>query len=556
MEDLKVPVSSSFVSERLKLKSDKGTGESKLHVGSVKKKQEYDDFFNHFSAQNIYQLKKENLVDYLKYTRIEFVAHKCNDYKEVSKAYYDSKVAQVANLADYISLQIVPFTDAKRYYIRADKATKNNFNKFIREIALPKITDIIITKDNHVFTFELVLNDDKVREKESSLIQDNSDDGVDDSDCNDDDNAEANFIAIDKPHQRIFFGAPGTGKSYLLNKEATEYFGNHFERVTFHPNYMYGNFVGSFKPFPKILTTTTGETKCDADGNIQEVITYEYVPGILMQQLVKAYKNPNQNYLLLIEEINRANVASVFGDVFQLLDRTSNGSSEYGIAASKEIQAYLNKEFENVQLSNEVESRLGENYSRLYLPSNFYIWASMNSADQGVMPMDTAFRRRWNFAYVGVNMAADANANEFKAYKFKLGKDREETANWDEFRRAINTKLSSLKIAEDKLLGSYFISKSILETKDLDQITDNIKNKVLMYLYEDAAKPFRNSLFANNKASTYSQLCDSFEQDALGIFNGGIDVTILSNDKVDSEADNSQDNGDLFESADNKPSDV
>lgn len=550
MKDLKVPVSSSFVSRRLKLMNDKGAGESKLHVGSVKNKQEYDNFFNQFSAQNIYQLKKENLVDYLKYARIEFVAHKCNDYKEVDKAYYDSKVAQVANLSDYISLQIVPFTDANRYYIRADdndKVTKNNFNELIREIALPKITNIIITKDNNVFTFELLLDDDKVREKESNLAQHSSND----------ESEETEITSIDKPHQRIFFGAPGTGKSYLLNREATEYFGNHFERVTFHPNYMYGNFVGSFKPFPKILTTQTGETKRDADGNVQEVITYEYVPGVLMQQLVKAYKNPNENYLLLIEEINRANVASVFGDVFQLLDRAFDGSSEYSIAASKEIQAYLKKEFENVQLFDEVKSRLGENYSRLYLPANFYIWASMNSADQGVMPMDTAFRRRWSFAYVGVNMAADDNADEFKDYEFKLGKDRKETANWDEFRRAINAKLSSLNIAEDKLLGSYFISKSVLETKDLDQITDNIMNKVLMYLYEDAAKPFRNSFFANNKASTYSQLCDNFEQDALGIFNGGIDVTILSHDKDDSdvEADNPQDNGNLFKSADSKPSD-
>lgn len=130
---------------------------------------------------------------------------------------------------------------------------------------------------------------------------------------------------IDKPHQRIFFGAPGTGKSYLLNEEAKECFKKECcERVTFHPNYMYGNFVGAFKPFPK---------KIDE----QESITYEYIPGVLLGQLIKALQNQDKNYLLIIEEINRANVAAVFGDIFQLLDRDENGDSEYPIAASREL---------------------------------------------------------------------------------------------------------------------------------------------------------------------------------------------------------------------------
>ena len=150
-----------------------------------------------------------------------------------------------------------------------------------------------------------------------------------------------------KSHQRIFFGAPGTGKSFELNKEAKEYFGDNYERVTFHPNYMYGNFVGAFKPFPKVLKKNDGTIKTDEDGNIQESITYEYIPGVLMRQLVNAFKNPTQDYLLLIEEINRANVAAVFGDVFQLLDRNSKGESEYSIATSKELQEFLKKKAES-----------------------------------------------------------------------------------------------------------------------------------------------------------------------------------------------------------------
>ena len=327
---------------------------------------------------------------------------------------------------------------------------------------------------------------------------------------------------IDKPHQRIFFGAPGTGKSYELNKEAEKYFGNNYERVTFHPNYMYGNFVGAYKPFPKVLKNKNGSIKTDEDGNIQESITYEYIPGVLMNQLVKAFKNPSENYLILIEEINRANVAAVFGDIFQLLDRDENGESEYFIATTKELQEYLVKALKDIELSEEIKEKLKDDFSRLYLPNNLYIWATMNSADQGVMPMDTAFRRRWEFNYLGINDAADANKEDFDTYKFKINST--EVVKWDKFRRELNKKLSSLNIPEDKLIGPYFISKSVLEGTDLNRLTETIKNKVLMYLYEDAAKAFRSLLFAEGKYSTYSSLCKYFEENALSLFKGNIEV--------------------------------
>lgn len=323
-------------------------------------------------------------------------------------------------------------------------------------------------------------------------------------------------------HQRIFFGAPGTGKSYKLNKEAKEYFGNNYERVTFHPNYMYGNFVGAFKPFPVILKNKDGSIKKDEDGNIRETITYEYIPGVLIRQLIKAYKKENTNYLLIVEEINRANVAAVFGDIFQLLDRDSNGESEYEITTSKELQEFLKKELEGVDLSENIKNKLGDDFSKIFLPSNFYIWATMNSADQGVMPMDTAFRRRWEFTYLGINDASDANKEEFANYRFKINSD--ETVNWDQFRRKLNEKLSLINIPEDKLIGPYFISKSILEGDDLDKLTETIKNKVLMYLYEDAAKAYRPDLFSEGKFSTYSSVCKNFDENALSLFKGNLDV--------------------------------
>ncbi|MCR8684815.1 McrB family protein [Campylobacter ureolyticus] len=306
---------------------------------------------------------------------------------------------------------------------------------------------------------------------------------------------------IDKPHQRIFFGAPGTGKSYLLNEEAKECFKKECcERVTFHPNYMYGNFVGAFKPFPKKIGK-------------QESITYEYIPGVLLRQLTKALQNQDKNYLLIIEEINRANVAAVFGDIFQLLDRDESGDSEYSIAASIELQEFLKKNLTNSKLTSNIREKMGDDFSRVFLPSNLYIWATMNSADQGVMPIDTAFKRRWEFRYIGIDDAVDKS---FEKYKFQINSS--EVVKWDDFRKEVNKRLSKLNIPEDKLIGPYFISKSILQNYKPSKLTEVVKDKFLMYLYEDAARAYRSLLFAENSYSTYSNLCKEFQKDALNLF--------------------------------------
>ena len=332
---------------------------------------------------------------------------------------------------------------------------------------------------------------------------------------------------IDKPHQRIFFGAPGTGKSFKLNKEAEEHFASNYERVTFHPNYMYGNFVGAFKPFPKILRDQEGKALKDENGNIKETITYKYIPGPLMRILVKALKDRETNYLILIEEINRANVAAVFGDFFQLLDRQADGESEYPITTSEEVRMYLDMKFSDIDdegTKTYIDNKIGSEYERLVLPSNLYIWSTMNSADQGVMPMDTAFKRRWEFTYIGIDDVLEDPkiSNEFESYKFKISK--ESTVKWNDFRTEVNKRLSSHGVPEDKLLGPYFISKSILESEDIDKITDTIKNKVLMYLYDDAGKPYRNNLFTAEKSATYSALCRSFDENGKAIFKKPLDI--------------------------------
>lgn len=295
-------------------------------------------------------------------------------------------------------------------------------------------------------------------------------------------------------HNRIVFGAPGTGKSFKLDSEQKDLIlkGGDYERVTFHPDYSYANFVGTYKPVP---------TK---DG-----ISYEYVPGPFMRTYVKAIESGQSEkkedikpFLLLIEEINRANVAAVFGDVFQLLDRDDRNVSQYPIKPSEDIKAYLAKELGGKP----------EQYKEIKIPDNMYIWATMNSADQGVFPMDTAFKRRWNFEYIGINN----NEEEIKGTYLVCDKTQVPyRVEWNELRKNINMTLSSstYKINEDKLIGPFFVSKSILENEDL--FVETFKSKVLMYLFEDVAKQRRYILFDGcdeNIRNQYSGICEEFDK--------------------------------------------
>ena len=318
------------------------------------------------------------------------------------------------------------------------------------------------------------------------------------------------------PRNRILFGAPGTGKSFTLNREKDLLLadGGEYERVTFHPDYSYANFVGTYKPVP-----------CK-DSDDKDAITYSYVPGPFMRTYVKALQNSKTDtpkpFLLVMEEINRANVAAVFGDVFQLLDRGDDEVSEYPIQASEDIKKYLAGE-------------LGGNpddYSEIRLPDNMFIWATMNSADQGVFPMDTAFKRRWDFTYLGID---DSEAG-IVGKKVVLGQgDYRRIVEWNALRKAINNELLTYKVNEDKLMGPYFISKKNLpegEMIDPAVFTRIFKNKVIMYLFDDAAKQKRITLFGgcDEKAKNqYSKICREFDAKGVYIFCEGISSQFIDN---------------------------
>ena len=302
---------------------------------------------------------------------------------------------------------------------------------------------------------------------------------------------------------RIVFGAPGTGKSFNLKRDCeaclkgTE---GSYERVTFHPDYTYSQFVGTYKPV--------------SDGT---AIRYEFVPGPFMRVYAEAMKsarslNP-QPHILIIEEINRAKVAAVFGDVFQLLDRDDDGVSEYEIQTSEDIRKYLAKELKcDIAMCKKIK-----------IPNNMFIWATMNSADQGVFPMDTAFKRRWNFEYLGIN----ENQDKIKG-RVTVGNTSTQEIEWNVLRRAINEKLAKeYKVNEDKLMGPFFISKRVLKSvseeddtiADAARFVEVFKSKVIMYLYEDAAKQHKHKLFSGCEDTTkYSAVCDSFDEIGIQIF--------------------------------------
>lgn len=308
-----------------------------------------------------------------------------------------------------------------------------------------------------------------------------------------------NLKTISEPQNLIYFGAPGTGKSHNLSKLAKANFSDsHIRRVTFYPDYTYSQFVGCFKP---MTVKTKGE-----DGKTTSEISYRYVLGPFLETYVNSVKNPEQNYLLIVEEINRANPAAVFGDVFQLLDRDKDGASAYDVDAPAEMRDRLADE-------------LGAEVDKLKIPANMFIWATMNSADQGVFPMDTAFKRRWSFRYIGIDDGEDAEIDGEKlSDKVVICGGRR--VYWNRLRKAINDLMAhDCDINEDKLLGPFFLDPACLND---EQFADAFKDKVLMYLYEDAGKARRKTLF-REKGITYSQLCSAFDREGELVFGGNFD---------------------------------
>ena len=312
-----------------------------------------------------------------------------------------------------------------------------------------------------------------------------------------------------EPLQSIYYGAPGTGKSHEI-KEKTK--GEAVIRTTFHPDSDYSTFVGAYKPTmddvdAKVVPVVLGESGTvfnKNEGTYKEKrIVYQFV----MQAFLKAYLGAWKKYaeadgnevdpqFLIIEEINRGNCAQIFGDLFQLLDRGDNGFSEYPIEADNDLQREIERAFkehkdyklkEGVKINAEgvvkdYTSNYGATLSEdiqsgrvLLLPSNLYIWATMNTSDQSLFPIDSAFKRRWDWKYMPIE-------NAEKGWKIKVNGNE---YDWYKFLDAINKEVLGLTHSEDKQLG-YFFAKA----KDGIIDAETLVNKVYFYLWTDVFKDY------------------------------------------------------------------
>lgn len=305
-------------------------------------------------------------------------------------------------------------------------------------------------------------------------------------------NLKFNLIE-NEPRNLIVYGAPGTGKSYKLKKEAEELFPHEWlrTRITFHPNYSYRNFVGSYKPMPLYRDSKKKIFSSDAitenrKHQKEPFIEYQFEPGPFLEMLVRAIQNQRFNFIIIIEEINRANTAGVFGDVFQLLDRNDSGESEYSITLEPSAHDYLKAN--------------GIITSSIIIPKNLYLWATMNSADQGVMPLDSAFKRRWSFEHIGLNENMNSVDNKYIEIPFIRKENKK--LKWNEFRKAINEKLLSEGIHEDKLIGPFFLNKFEISN------AKSVKNKLLLYLKEDVLR-YKSCLFHGDLRS-FSEISECF----------------------------------------------
>lgn len=267
------------------------------------------------------------------------------------------------------------------------------------------------------------------------------------------DGINPNVVAnrINRSIQRIYFGTPGSGKSWKIKKEY-EQDPAKVIRTTFHPDTDYAQFVGCYKP------KTYGEDD-------EKKISYEFTPQTFTEAYVKAWGDLEHPYYLIIEEINRGNCAQIFGDLFQLLDRNKEGYSEYPIKADNDLKDYL--------VAHLPEDSEGIIDGKLCLPPNLSIIASMNTSDQSLFPMDSAFKRRWAWEYVPI----DYNNVESAKFEITIGG---ETENWHEFLKKVNEKIKKVTSSEDKQMGNFFIKQSIDEKEFCD--------KVMFYLWSEVGK--------------------------------------------------------------------
>ena len=287
--------------------------------------------------------------------------------------------------------------------------------------------------------------------------------------------------------QQIFYGAPGTGKSNTIKCEVDQK-GLPRVRTTFHPDSDYSTFVGAYKPtsvevpmMTMIGTKAVPAENPDGTPRKEKKIVYEFVPQAFLKAYTGAWKNQDEPFFLIIEEINRGNCAQIFGDLFQLLDRNDEtGLSDYPISPDEDIQKFLltDKKYGFAALTDAQKASIPEEvqYGELMiLPKNLHIWATMNTSDQSLFPIDSAFKRRWDWQYMPISDGK-------KGWRIRANGKR---YDWWEFLKKMNDKIGSTTNSEDKKLG-YFFCKAKNGVIDAETFV----GKVVFYIWNDVFKDF------------------------------------------------------------------
>ncbi|GHQ93834.1 McrB family protein [Helicobacter pylori] len=346
-----------------------------------------------------------------------------------------------------------------------------SYKKYTLEIILPtdtryNVLNGLISNSKHLLVFS---------ENETRSLSDNK---IDES------------VRIDGGKNIILYGVPGSGKSYTLQRDYCND-NSVVEKIVFHPDYSYSDFVGQIMP------------SVDDSG----IVSYKFNPGPFTNILKKAYHNPQIKHVLVIDEINRGNAPAIFGEIFQLLDRLKHdkdgfkkGSSEYAI--------------NNMDIANIVHS---DKNASIRIPSNLWIIATMNTSDQNVFTLDTAFQRRFSMQLI-------ENSFENVDDDFKNMKILDTDITWQKFCTTINEKIAQnnegLSSMEDKRFGVYFVNIDDLKSKE------NFAHKVIKYLWDDVFKFDRNIIFDTTKFNTLEAVVKNFTKEKgrtqFDIFSDGM----------------------------------
>lgn len=385
------------------------------------------------------------------------------------------------------------------------------------------------------------------------------------------------------PLQQIYYGAPGTGKSYDIDRITKTY---STIRTTFHPDSDYSTFVGAYKP------TMTKSKVYGAQGPVldkgKEVeenrITYTFIKQAFLKAYLGAWKkyadggDEVQPQFLVIEEINRGNCAQIFGDLFQLLDRSSNGFSTYPIEADADLQKDIENAFseedeykieDDLDVAGAVKgytSNYGKSLSEdiksgrvLLLPNNLYIWATMNTSDQSLFPIDSAFKRRWDWKYVRITNGYERDEQgEFRTdeqgnripLNWKIKVDKNTEFDWWEFVKAIDNEIADKTDSDDKKLG-YFFCKPQGDSKTID--VETFVGKVIFYLWNDVFKDEDADIFKlpTTAKPTFDQFYTEDEKTGLTIANAEavrlflekLKLKPLTNEENEGDEDEASPNG-------------